>query len=255
MKRLILLSVVWLALGSALAVAATPKNIKDVDIKAILDKFDDLWRGDSSTSQITMNIKTKHWERSLTMQSWSLGKERSLVRVLKPLKEKGMATLKVAKEIYNYLPDTDRTIKITSSMMMGSWMGSHFTNDDLVKESRMADDYHTTATFVGTRDGLDVIELTSIPKPNAPVVWGKVVMTVRAADYLPTTALFYDEDGKLARTMMFSGHQKIADRVLPTVMRVVPADKPNEYTELVYNEIKFGVDLKADFFSLNQLRR
>jgi outer membrane lipoprotein-sorting protein len=209
----------------------------------------------SSKAQITMNIKTKHWERSLTMQAWSLGRDRSLVKVLKPLKERGIATLKVGKEVYNYLPDTDRTIKITSAMMLGSWMGSHFTNDDLVKESRMADDYRTVVSLIGAREGVPIIELTSTPKPDAAVVWGRVVTTVRAGDWQPLTVLFYDEDGKPARTMTLSGHKSIGGRVLPTVMKMVPADKPGEHTEVIYDDIAFGTPLPDGFFSLNQLRR
>ncbi len=228
---------------------------KAIDVKAVLDKFDDLWRGDSSEAKITMNIKTKHWERSLTMKTWSLGKDRSLVKVLKPLKERNTATLKVGNEIYNYLPKTDKTIKLTSAMMLGSWMGSHFTNDDLVKESRMADDYKTTVTFVGKRGDQEVIELTSIPTPNAAVVWGKVTIEARLSDWQPLKVVYYDEDGEEARTMTLEGHKMMSGRLLPTVMRMVPADKPKEFTEFVYNEIDFDVKLKESFFSLNQLRR
>ncbi len=247
-------------LFSLAAWAETPAQpagdkVKDINVKDVLDKFDDLWRGDSSDALITMNIKTKHWERSLTMKTWSLGKDRSLVKVLKPLKERNTATLKVGNEIYNYLPKTDKTIKLTSAMMLGSWMGSHFTNDDLVKESRMADDYDTTLTFTGKRNGIEIIELTSIPKPDAAVVWGKVTMEARLEDWQPLKVVYYDEDGEVARTMTLEGHKMMSGRLLPSVMRMVPADKPNEFTEFVYKEINFNVKLKESFFSLNQLRR
>lgn len=250
---MILLSAVFLL--SAASPGTLPKSVEEVDVEAILEKFDDLWRGKSSRAKIVMNVKTKHWERSLTMDTWSLGKDRSLIKLLKPLKERGTATLKVGKEIYNYLPKTDKTIKLTSAMMMGSWMGSHFTNDDLVKESRMSDDYDTKASFVGKRDGMDVIELTSIPKPDAAVVWGKVATVFRAADRQPIKVLYYDEDGDPAREMILSGIKKVSGRVMPTVMKMVPTDKPKEYTEIIYKEISFGVSLKEGFFSLNRLRR
>jgi hypothetical protein len=189
------------------------------------------------------------------MRAWSLGTERSLVRILKPLKERGVATLKVGREVYNYLPDTDRTIKITSAMMMGSWMGSHFTNDDLVKESEMADDYDSKVSFAGERDGLEVVEVASIPKPGAAIVWGKVISVFRRRDLQPLSAVYYDEDGKAARTMTLSGHREMSGKLLPAVMRMVPADKPDEFTEIIYEDIKFGVGLDAAFFSLGQLRR
>lgn len=236
-------------------VVVEPATGEKIDVKAILDKFDDLWRGESSESKMTMNIKTAHWERSLSMHGFSLGKDYSLVRVLKPLKERGTSTLKVEKEIYNYLPKTDRTIKITSAMMLGSWMGSHFTNDDLVKESRMADDYETHVSFHGERDGQKVIELSSIPRPDAAVVWGKVIVQVREADWQPLKVTYYDEEGEAVREMTLSDHKKVSGRLLPLRMKMLPLDKPGEYTEVIYDELNFDAKLSKSFFSLNQLKR
>ena len=143
------------------------------DVDTIMNKVDDLLRGKSSEALVRMNVKTKHWQRSMTMKIWSLGEEKSLVKVLKPIKERDMATLKVDRDIWNYLPKTDRTIKLTAAMMMGSWMGSHFTNDDLVRESRWSDDYDSQISFSGERNGRRLIDVTAKPKPDAPVVWGQ----------------------------------------------------------------------------------
>ena len=107
-------------------------------------------RGESSIARITMDIRTENWDRSLTMVAWSLGTEHALIRVETPQKEAGTATLRAGEEVWNYLPRVDRTIKVPSSMMMGSWMGSYFTNDDLVKESRLIDDYEIEIEFEGT---------------------------------------------------------------------------------------------------------
>ncbi len=119
--------------------------------KEILRKIDDLWRGDSSHGILTMKVQTKNYTRTLRMEGWSKGKENSLVKIISPLKERGTATLKSDSTIYTYLPKTDRTIRLTSGMMMGSWMGSHFTNDDLVKDSRLEDDFDPTISFEGER--------------------------------------------------------------------------------------------------------
>jgi hypothetical protein len=221
----------------------------------ILRQVDDMWRGTSSHSILTMKVKTAHYTRNMRMEGWSKGKEMTLVRVLSPLKEKGTATLKSGNNIYTYLPNTDRTIRLTSGMMMGSWMGSHFTNDDLVKESRMDKDYNPTITFEGKRNNQDVIEFTLIPKPDAAVVWGKLVLTVLADGYIPVIEYYYDEDMKIARTMTFSKIKTLAGRRLPSVIRVVPADKPDEYTELVYEKLELNVHLSDDFFSISNLRR
>jgi outer membrane lipoprotein-sorting protein len=237
--------------------ASLPDNTETASEKAvrILQEIDDLYRSTSSFSTITMQVQTKHYTRTVRMEGWSKGKEKSLVQILYPLKEKGTTTLKSGNNIYTYLPKTDRTIRLTSGMMMASWMGSHFTNDDLVKESRLADDYDPIVTFDGERDGLQVIDFTLIPKPDAPVVWGKIILTISAVDHLPLLSLYFDEDAILARTLIFNEIKNLDGRDLPTVLRVVPADKKEEYTELIYENIKFDIELDDSFFSLMQLRR
>jgi hypothetical protein len=223
--------------------------------KEILRQVDDMWRGISSHTILTMQVKTFHYTRNMRLEGWSKGKEKTLVRILTPLKEKGTATLKSGNSIYSYLPRTDRTIRLTSGMMMGSWMGSHFTNDDLVKESRMEEDYDPSVSFEGRRDNQDIIEFTLIPKPDAAVVWGKVVVTVLADGYLPLIQYYYDEDMNIARTITFDKIQQMAGRPRPTVMRVVPADKQDEYTELVYEKLELDITLSDTFFSLSHLKR
>lgn len=223
--------------------------------KKILRQVDDMWRGTSSHTILTMQVKTAHYTRNMRLEGWSKGKEKTLVRILTPLKEKGTATLKSGNNIYSYLPRTDRTIRLTSGMMMGSWMGSHFTNDDLVKESRMEEDYDPTISFEGKKDDQDIIEFTLIPKPDAAVVWGKVVLTVLANGYLPWIQHYYDEDMNITRTITFHKVKLFSDRRIPSVMRVVPVDKPNEYTELVYEEMEFDIKLSDHFFSIARLKR
>jgi outer membrane lipoprotein-sorting protein len=223
--------------------------------REVLEKIDDLWRASSSNARLQMEVKTKHYTRTMIMDSWSKGREKSLVRIVLPLKEKGTVSLKNGNTMYTYLPKTDRVIRLTSGMMMGSWMGSHFTNDDLVKESRLSDDYEPEISFEGVRDGRDVIEFALLPKPDAPVVWGKIVIAVRADDYLPIDSIYYDEDMVVARTLTFTDIKEMGGRMIPAVLRMVPADKPDEYTEMIYLDIQFDIDLQDSLFSLMQLRR
>ncbi len=223
--------------------------------KEILDKMDDLFRGKSSEGRMTMTIATAHWTRTLTLEFWSEGKDKSLIRILAPKKEKGTATLRVENDIWNFLPKIKRVIKLPSSMMSASWMGSHFTNDDLVKESRMAEDFTFELTFRGKRGGQEIIQVTCYPKPEAAVVWGKVLVTVRAEDWLPLNSKYYDEDFKLARTMVFSKINLLGDRTIPTLMTVIPEDKPNEKTEVLYEKMIFDLDLPENTFSLRRLQR
>ncbi|UCE83097.1 MAG: outer membrane lipoprotein-sorting protein [Deltaproteobacteria bacterium] len=223
--------------------------------KQILDKVDDLFRSSSSKGLATMTVTTAHWKRSLSLEMWSKGKNKSLVRILAPKKEKGTATLRSGNDIWNYLPKVKRVIKLPSSMMAASWMGSHFTNDDLVKESRMADDYTFQITFRGEREGQEIVEVTCHPKPDAAVVWGKVLVTAQIKDYLPLNVKYFDEDLRLARTMTFSDVAQLGGRRIPSLVSMVPKDKPEESTVISYKKMDFDIDLDNDFFSLRNLQR
>ena len=221
----------------------------------IIDRVDRILRGDSSHGIATMEVVTEHWSRSMTMEVWSLGTDYSLIRVTAPPKEAGTATLKAKQDIWNYLPKVDRTIKIPASMMSGAWMGSHFTNDDLVKESRLIEDYDIETSYEGDRDSATVWEFKLTPKPEAPVVWGYIEYRIRKADYMPIWARYYDEDGGLSRTLEFSEFRKMGGRLVPAVMNMHPEDKPGERTTMIYDSIDFDIDLKQSFFSLQTLKR
>jgi hypothetical protein len=202
-----------------------------------------------------MTVTTAHWTRTLALEFWNHGTDRTLIRILAPQKEKGTATLRVGNDLWNFLPKVKRTIKLPSSMLQASWMGSHFTNDDLVKESRMTQDYTFEVTFDGVRDGEAVLEITCTPKPDAAVVWGRVLVRVRAADHLPLAVLFYDERLALARTLTYSEVRTLGGRELPTHMVIVPTDKPAELTRVVYEDIRFDEPLPEDTFSLRTLEQ
>ncbi len=239
------------AVPAAIAAPAAPQQSP----RDIIDQVDRLMRGDSSHGMATMEIVTEHWSRSLTMEVWSLGTDYSLVRVSAPAKEAGTATLKAHRDIWNYLPKVDRTIKIPASMMSGAWMGSHFTNDDLIKDSRLIDDYDIETSFDGDRDGEAIWEFRLTPKPDAPVVWGHIEYVVRQHDLMPLAARFFDEDGGLSRTMEFSEFTNMGGRIVPAVMIMHPADKPGETTSMHYRDLEFDIDIDEGFFSLQSLRR
>jgi hypothetical protein len=232
-----------------------PRPAHTQSAREIIDQVDRLMRGDASIARFTMDIRTENWDRSLTLRAWSLGTEHALIRVESPQREAGTATLRADQEVWNYLPRVDRTIKVPSSMMMGSWMGSHFTNDDLVKESRLVDDYEIEIAFEGEREGVEVWEFLLVPLPEAPVVWGKIRYEVRQEDFMPTWARYYDESDQIVRTMTWSEIRLMGSRLVPTVMTMQPADKPGETTVVRYHELDFDVDLDEGFFSLRNLRR
>jgi hypothetical protein len=140
-------------------------------------------------------------------------------------------------------------------MTMTSWMGSHFTLDDLVKQSRLASDYFITTSFEGTRNGVAVDEYTLTPKPTTVVVWGKIVLEVRQADHMPTWQRYYSEDGKPVRELTFSEFITVKKRLIPTRLVMRPLDKAGEQTALIYKTISFDVPISEEIFSLNNLKR
>ncbi|MBI5844033.1 MAG: outer membrane lipoprotein-sorting protein [Deltaproteobacteria bacterium] len=254
-RHLAVLAFFSLAMALTIFIVIPKAPAKELSAQEILDYVDDLYRGKSSQGRMTMTIVTAQWKRSLSIEFWAKGKENSLMRITAPAKEKGTATLRVGNDMYNYLPKVKRTIKLPSSMMSASWMGSHFTNDDLVKESRFTDDFTFKITGRSTEGGAPVAEITCIPKPDAAVVWGKVVVYARISDYIPLRSLYYDEDGKLARTMAFSELGKTGDRMIPKVLTITPQDKPKEMTVVRYDDIRYDVKLADDLFSLRTLEK
>lgn len=187
--------------GFAADPAGTSAAVPARDATELMRRIDAMWRGDSALARMTMSVTTRRYQRAITMDSWSEGKDKSLVKILAPKKDRGIATLRVDKNIWNYLPKINRVTKIPPSMMMGSWMGSHFTNDDLVRESSFEEDYTSAISFQGERGGVAIYEVTSLPREDAAVVWGKVVMEIEQVRLIPIRALYYDDEGQLAREM------------------------------------------------------
>jgi outer membrane lipoprotein-sorting protein len=253
-----LLSLAALALATPALAFAPPEGAPPKDSpefpRWVMEYQDDLHRGDQSHSIMEMTVQTKHWTRKMAMESWSKGKDYSLVRILAPKKERGTATLKADDDLFTYLGKTGRTIKITGAMMGGAWMGSHLTNDDLVKSSRFSEDYDIKLTYDGEAAGVPIYQFTLTPKPDAAVVWGQIKVNVRQADLQPINELFYDEDGKKVREMAFSNYETMGGRLMPTRFTVTPLDKPGEFTRIDFKKLDFDVSLDRNFFSLQKLK-
>ena len=239
-----------------IALAILPRaGLAQESAREIVDRVDQMMRGRSSHGVLQMEVVTEHWTRTLEMEVWSLGTEHALIRVTSPRREAGTATLMVVNEVWNYLPRVDRTIKIPPSLMLSSWMGSHLTNDDLVKDSRIIDDYDIDIAYEGLRDGVEVWEFDLTPKAEVAVVWGRIVERVRKADLMPVWVHYYDDVGGLARTMAFEEYQRMGGRLVPTLNIVRPADKPDESTTIRYTSLTFDLDIDEAFFSLRRLRQ
>ena len=220
----------------------------------VMDHIDDMHRGTSSHGVLSMTVKTEHWTRTLSMESWSRGEDYSLVRILEPKKERGTATLKARDDLFTFLSKTGRTIKITGAMLGGSWMGSHFTNNDLVKSSRLADDYTIALTGQGKLLGVPQYVFTLTARPDAAVVWGKIEVTVQQEDLLPTREVFYDEEGTAMRALEFGNYKEIGGRTVAGALTMRPLDGSGEYTRVTYDSLEFDVDLPESMFTVQHLK-
>ncbi len=223
--------------------------------KEIVQKADEKFRGKSSKGEMTMIIERPTWNRTVSMKSWSLGNEYSLIYITAPAKEKGQVFLKRESEMWNWVPTIERMIKIPPSMMMQSWMGSDFTNDDLVRESSIVTDYTHKIIGEETINGHETYKIELIPLPDAPVVWGKVLMWISKDEFYWLRSEFYDEDNILVNTEILSDIKKMDDRTMPTRMEMIPANEEGHKTILIYDKIDFDVKIDESFFSQQNMRR
>lgn len=228
---------------------------EDLDAKEIVRRSDDLLRGGKSYTKLTMTITRPEWSRELTMEAWTEGAEKSFIRILSPAKEKGVTFLKKGREAWQYLPTVDRTIKIPPSMMLQSWMGSDFTNDDVVRADSIVVNYTHRIVDEPVEDGVAYWVIEAIPKPGAPVVWGKVVLKIRKEGLVAARADYYDEDGKLIRYYKTFDIEEIEGRLVPTGSTMYSAVKKGRSTTIKYRDLTFKPDISPQTFSLQNLKR
>jgi len=223
------------------------------DATEIVKKLDELYRSESSYAEFEMNIITPHWERTLKMDAWTEGMDKTFLRIVFPAKEKGVSTLRIGNEMWNYLPKTDKVMKIPPSMMMSSWMGSDLTNNDIVAEYTFLDDFHYRLVTLEDPEE-DLLYVESIPKEGIPIVWGKIITAVRDSDYIPVWEKYYDEDGELMRVLNFLETRDFDGKVIPSVMELIPENKDGHKTVVRYLHIEFNPGIPDDVFSLRNLR-
>lgn len=220
----------------------------------IVQKSDQAMRGKSSYSEATMKIVRPDWSRSMTMKSWTKGTELSLVLVTAPAKDKGSASLKRHREMWNWVPSIERVIKIAPSMLSQSWMGSDFTNDDLINQSSIVVDYQHQLLQSETFDGDKVWVVDALAKPDAPVVWSKVRLWISQTSFLQRKVEFYDEFDELVNILTTYDVKTLGGRDVATRMEMQPIDKPGNKTVLITHEAQFDFDIDDDFFSQQQMK-
>ncbi len=228
-----------------------PAPTRALDLQEMIRRVEMQYTGDSSHALVSMEIVTGNWERRLEMESWSYGRDYFLTRILEPPKERGVSTLKREQEVWNYLAKVDRVIKVPASMMGGSWMGSHITNDDLVDASQVDRDY----TFALLAESDELYRIECLPKPDAAVVWGKIVYAIAKQPLVPREVVYFDEEMREVRRILFDDVQTVSGRTIPRKLTVQPKDDPDERTVMTYRDLDYDVDLDPTFFSLRNLKQ
>jgi hypothetical protein len=233
------------ALGAPTSAWARP------DARTLIRQTETQYQSQTSHSVFRLKVVTNAWTREMTLESWGQGRDKMLSKVLSPKKDAGTATLKVGDEMWNYLPKIDRLMKIPTSLMGDRWMGSHLTNDDLVKGSKVDELYD----FKVEKETAKAATIVATPRKDAAVVWGRIVYQLDLEHQVPVSVRYFDEDGALVRTLDFDQVRQVGARSLPMRMRFTPADEPGEYTEMVYEQLEFDRPQPDGLFSVRSLRR
>ncbi|MGB5668773.1 MAG: outer membrane lipoprotein-sorting protein [Maribacter sp.] len=228
---------------------------QDLSAKDIVKKADENMRGKTSLADITIRIIRPTWSREMNMKAWSKGDDYSMILINSPAKEKGTVFLKRIKEVWNWIPSIERNIKLPPSMMSQSWMGTDFTNDDLIKEASAVEDYTHTHIGKETIAGKECYKIEMLPKPSAAIVWEKVIVWIDTKDFLQLKAEFYDEDGELVNIMNSSDVKEIGGRKITSKIEMIPVDKEGNSTWIIYNDILFDKEIKDDFFTTRNMKQ
>lgn len=236
-------------------IASIPKTGTAQSAPEIIERMEEVMRGESQYAEMTMKIVRPRYEREVSMRSWLMGRDHSLILITAPARDEGTAFLMRDNDIWNYDPRIDRTTRLPSSMMAQSWMGSDFTNDDLVRDSDLINDFEHELLRIEEYNGYESYVIEMIPKPDTPIVWGKVKMWIAKDDYIQLRIENYDQRDRLVNTMELDQIEEVGNRKVPKRITVIPADKDNERTILTYQQIDFGIDIDEGFFSRANMQR
>ncbi len=234
-------------------VGLIPASASAVDAAQLIKAAIEYWRDTSSYTVMTMTINRKDWHRSMTMKAWTRGDKESLVRVIAPAKDAGTGTLLLDKAMWTYTPKINRIIKIPSSMMNQSWMGSDFSNKDISRSTDIIDEYTHELTKTEKSNGRTIYTIESVPKEDAAIVWGKEVIRVRD-DYVMLEHTFYDQDMIPVKRMETSEIKNIGGKVFATKQKMYKFETPEEWTRIEVKEARFGINIPKSRFTLSSLR-
>jgi len=220
----------------------------------IVTKADEKMQGVTSESEMVMTVVRPTWERAIAFKGWTKGRDYSLTLITAPPKESGQTFLKLKNDLWSWNPTINRMIKLPPSMLAQGWMGSDYTNDDILKESSIVLDYQHTIIGSEWVSGYDCYMIQLDPKETAAVVWSKIILWISKEELFELKAAYYDEDGLLVKTHILSDIKFMYDRKIPTHFEIIPQDKPNQKTLVDIKSIKFNIPIPDNFFSQQQMK-
>jgi outer membrane lipoprotein-sorting protein len=239
----------------AIPLSAPEAVAQSADAGKLIHRTEQELRAKTEQGKVSMTVRTPDWQRTLEMDYWGVNPDKTFIRVTAPAKEAGTATLRIGSNMWNYLPSVERVIKIPPSLMLQSWMGSDFTNDDLVRESSLEKDYDHRLDGEVTQAGALCYRIMSTPRPNAAVVWGHLVLFVGKEDFLPRREEYYDDKGKLQKVLTFEDIRRVDGRLYPMRWKMDSITKPGHETLLVYGKLIFDRPIPASVFTQENLQQ
>jgi outer membrane lipoprotein-sorting protein len=242
------------ALFLTLGLLAGGASAAETDPKALVENAETLLWGRTLDASADMTITTPSWTKTVTLRVWMDRPAKSFVQITAPAKDAGIRSLRVGSEMWNYIPAIERTIKIPPSMMLQPWLGSDFTNDDLVKESSLVVDYDHKLLGTVSIDGEDAFQVEALPKEGAAVVWGRVVYTIGKTSSVPKKLEYFDERGRLLRVLTYTEVRTVGGRAVPTRWEMQPLDKPGKRTVITIRSASYDKPIDGEIFSLRNLR-
>jgi outer membrane lipoprotein-sorting protein len=243
------IAIIALMFTPSISVSAEPSG------REVIEKVEQRMWGSTIMGDYEMTVVTPHWKRTLGLRMWMVRPEKTFIRILSPAKEAGIGSLRIGDEMWNYIPKVERVVKIPPSMMLQPWMGSDFSNDDLVKESSVINDYTHDISGREIINGINVFRIESIPKPESPVVWGKLVHWVEVDTFLPVKLAFYNERGELIKELIYSEIRELGGREIPTRWEMRAQSTPDNVTIITVKKLVFDQALDEGIFVLRNLRR
>ncbi len=239
----------------SIAVGASTVLAQQPNADEFVRRSDDAVRGKTEDGSVTMTVKTPDWQRTLQLRYWAVNPDKTFIRVTGPAKEAGTGTLRLGNNMWNYLPSVERIIKIPPSLMLESWMGSDFTNDDLVRESSLVKDYEHRLDGEAIEGGDMCYRIVATAKPDAPVVWTRIVLYIRKADAIPRVEEYYNAKGKLQKTLTLDDIREASGKLYPMRWKMVSVDKPGHETLLQYNNLRLDRPIPNSVFTQENLRQ